>query len=99
MISRKEIEDAIVECESGAHDFETCQKLATFYEMQDHLYGHPEYAEDQIERVSYYGDTEFLKMVSGMDAEKVWAVLDELMETLKAINPRLYRAVLRRLTE
>lgn len=102
MISRKEIEDAIDECEHGDHDYATCQKLATFYEMQDHLYGQQrDYAADakEIATVGNYGDTDFLKTVEGMDAEKVWAVLDELMETLRAINPRLYRAVLRRLTE
>lgn len=35
--------------------------------------------------------------VRGMDAEKAWLVLDELMETLLAINPRLYNGVIRQL--
>ena len=42
-------------------------------------------------------DTEFLQAVKGKDPEIVWAVMDELMGTIKIINPRLYDGVLRRL--
>lgn len=47
--------------------------------------------------VGDHGDSEFLQMICGMDAERCWTVMDELMTTLHAINPRLYAGVLREL--
>ena len=43
--------------------------------------------------------SEFLHIVNGKNPGTVWPVLDELMGTLKIINPRLYAGVIRRLEE
>lgn len=98
MISRKELDNAIRECERGDADYTTCQQLATLYEIEDHLYGQQKEIKTE-DTVGDYGDSEFLSVVSGMESSNVWAVMDELMATLQAINPRLYDAVMRKLAE
>ena len=40
-----------------------------------------------------------MKAVNGKDAEKVMAVVDELLEAVKVLQPRMYDGVLRRLSE
>ena len=49
--------------------------------------------------VGEYGETDFLKTISGKSAERCWRVMDDLMSTLWAINPRLYAGVLRELNQ
>ena len=42
-------------------------------------------------------DSEFAHMVYGRKQEEVWPVMDELMETIRTIYPRLYDAVMAKL--
>lgn len=88
-----------------------CVKLAAFLTIRDCLYP-KEYddqrysfadapQETQVEKstVDYDSDKEFFAIANGMDTDKVWKVVDELMETLQVINPRLYAGVIRKLQE
>ena len=47
-----------------------------------------------MEQVEIYvetnGDSEFLKAVDGRKAERVWKLLDELVEAVKILHPRMY---------
>ena len=36
------------------------------------------------------GDSEFLKAVDGRKADKVWKLVDELVEAVKILHPRMY---------
>lgn len=47
--------------------------------------------------VGDYGDSEFLRAVAGKDPAAMWAVMDELMETLKMVNERVYNGVMRKI--
>lgn len=49
--------------------------------------------------IDQHGDSEFLRVVEGTEAEKAWETMDELMEAVKALQPRLYEATIRRFTE
>ena len=40
---------------------------------------------------------EFFQAISGRKSTEMWAVMGELMDTLQAINPRLYNSVLRKI--
>ena len=42
-------------------------------------------------------NSEFFKSISGRKSAEMWAVMGELMDTLQAINPRLYNSVLRKI--
>lgn len=47
--------------------------------------------------VGDYGESDFLHAVQGKDPAAMWAVMDELMETLKMVNPRVYDGVMRKI--
>ena len=36
------------------------------------------------------GDSEFLKAVDGRKADKIWKLIDELVEAVKILHPRMY---------
>ena len=113
MISRKDLIEAIEQCEKAPASLNSCEKLAVYYTVYDHLFGPDEdppearqnpnslQAEhEENERVTIPAPTsEFLKIVEGKDAKKVWEILDELLSTIKILNPRLYDGVIRSLEE
>ena len=52
------------------------------------------YSAPPMEQVENYiqtnGDSEFLKAVCGRKAYKVWKLVDELVEAVKILHPRMY---------
>ena len=52
------------------------------------------YSAPPAEQVEIYvetnGDSEFLKAVDGRKAERVWKLMDELVEAVKILHPRMY---------
>lgn len=110
MITEHDLKEAIAECEGQRNpNVNTCLKLAAFYTIKDKMYpAKQEEKEEVIEelpRYSYYSRSsndersEFRQAISKMDAEKFLSIMDELMTTIKAIVPRLYDGVMRKLTE
>jgi len=107
VITEQDLQAAIAECQGVRNPTSsTCIKLAAFYTIQEHLFGtHNEevirptysYAEERVETVHIDSDSEFSQRVNGMNASDVWPVIDELMQTISVINPRLYASVLRKL--
>ena len=49
------------------------------------------------ETVGSYGDSDFLQAVSDMSPARAWEVMDELMDSLKIVNERVYNSVMRKL--
>lgn len=49
--------------------------------------------------IGEHGDSEFLQFIAHRNADHVWAVLGEAMETLRATEPRFYAGILRRITQ
>ena len=47
--------------------------------------------------VTVDGNSEFFQAISGRKSAEMWAVMGELMDTLQAINPRLYNSALRKI--
>lgn len=108
MITERDLQDAIAECQGERHpNANTCIKLAAYFTIYDHLY--PKQAEqvEQVpqtvfqtvdeEEVGDYGDTDFYRAIRGRKAEEVWQVMNDLMDTIQVINPRLYDGVMRQL--
>ena len=52
------------------------------------------YSAPPMEQVETYietnGDSEFLKAVDGRKADKAWKLIDELVEAVKILHPRMY---------
>ena len=97
MLSQRELGSAIREFEDAPTSYENCAKLATFYTIFDHLYSEPETSKRVQEVVGIYGDSEFMRIIGDKDPEEVWGVMDELMDTLKIVNPRLYEGVVQKI--
>lgn len=47
--------------------------------------------------VGDYGDSDFLRAASGVDQHDAWAIMDDLMDTLHTVNPRVYEGVMRKI--
>ena len=52
------------------------------------------YSAPHMEQVEIYvetnGDSEFLKAVDGRKSERIWKLMDELVEAVKILHPRMY---------
>lgn len=111
MITEQDLREAIAECQGVRNpNASTCLKLAAYYIILDHLnepvempqYSYlPAPAPEPVETptIRYNSGSEFSDAVSGMEVSEIMPVLDELMDTLQAINPRLYNGVMRKLLD
>ncbi|MBP5728582.1 MAG: hypothetical protein J6Y48_16035 [Clostridia bacterium] len=110
MITEQDLQEAIAECQGQRNpSANTCIKLAAFYTIRRELFGEgkdaaqlpgysflpePSAADSMIRNPS---DSEFARTIDGRKQEEIWPLMDEMMETIQAIHPRLYRAVMERL--
>lgn len=104
MITKQDLEMAIAECQGKRNpDAKTCIMLAAFYTIRKEMFGEERseysYAPAPIRNtLEIDSDSEFARAVSRMDTNDVLMVMDELMDTLHILQPRLYNAVMDRLT-
>lgn len=109
MLDIGEIDRAIAELENAPNHTPTmCAKLSNLYTIRDHAQNveeTPKYnrmysqsASPKIaERTAVYGDSDFLRAASGKDAVSAWKIIDDLMDTLRVVNERVYESVLRKM--
>ena len=95
LITRSDLLDAIAKCQGQKNpNANTCIKLAAYYTILDHT---PE------EKFDYsYADeplSEFKYIISKKSSDRVMSVMDDLMEELQRVNPKLYYATMERLGE
>ena len=107
MITEKDLQQAIAECQGVRNpNSSTCAKLASYYTIMDHIKEPsgdpiPKYSYDPgpVDTIRRLGDTEFLEMIQDKRTDSVLLAMDELMDTLKIISPRLYNGMMRKLKE
>ena len=99
MITQKEIDEAINEVAEEMQNYNDCQKLATFLTLKDLLYPkYRQYIETVTETVvDFEGASEFSSVVNGKVAVDVWQVIEELMEAIKWLYPRIYNQVIEKI--
>lgn len=109
MITERDLVEAITECLGKRDpDANTCIKLAAFYTIKRELfpdadqqpergYSYSNGPEEERGTIAIDSDSEFARKIDGKRQEDVWPVLDELMEIIKGMYPRLYNAVLAKL--
>lgn len=98
MIDYSEIEKTLLEAESNYDtSFAALSKIAPLYcaMLYKQLAGKSSQAHPEPLTVS--GDSEFLTAVADKNSVEIFAVMDELMESVRAICPRLYEATMRKL--
>lgn len=105
MITKQDLEQAIAECQGQRNpNANTCLKLAAFYTIRKELFGEEKggdnrlysYAPPPEESAGRYGDSEFLEAVEGKPIEGLMLVMDELMDSMKILQPRIYYSVMRK---
>ena len=107
MLDRKEIEIEISRLEYGESSYPAYAKLANLYTIRDQMDKSEQPEDPQSASLVGYSQalepplrgSDFLDLVAGKDPALVWEVLDDLMDTLSATNPRAYRGVMRRLED
>lgn len=115
MITEQDLQAAIAECEGERRpNSNTCIKLASFYTIRDHLYPEKQTLPlENVREVAiqphtdvsysnaykYSSDSEFGRIVSKKGVENVMPIIDELMDAIAILQPRLYDGVMRKLNE
>ena len=99
MISKAEIKRAIAECQGEPNpNSTTCIKLAAYYTILNNLESpQMSFASRPIEEVRQGGDSEFFDAIRGTDIKDVLSVMDELMDGVRTMMPRLYDVTMERL--
>lgn len=110
MITKDDLQAAIAECQGRRNpDAATCIKLAAYYTIMDSMFPRaPEmmgsgsqpqysYAPAPEAAVQIESKSDFAGLINGRSQRDVWPVLDELMDTLRMLQPRLYDAVMQKL--
>ena len=112
MITETDLQEAIAECQGQRNpNASTCIKLAAFYTIRRELFGEGKEAERLSPAPAYSyamqtepeptivndSGSEFARAINGRRQEEIWPLMDEMMDTIHAIHPRLYGAVMDRL--
>lgn len=111
MITIEDLKEAIAVCQREKDpNANTCIKLAAYYTILDHL--QEEQKPESMTGYSYEGPpneaditidldsgTEFSEAIKGQDLYRVLEIMDEAMDAIKVLQPRLYAATLRKLND
>lgn len=90
MPTKDELAQAINNLEAQEPTYETCLKLVVYHQLMDRYY-------KGGFRTSYSRDSEFMDAIKNTDIDTLLATVDELMDCLALINPKLYNTVLAKL--
>ena len=98
MISNAEIRKAIAECQGDPNpNAYTCIKLAAYYTILNNNEQQFSYASKPVDVVRMNSDSEFFEAIQGVNTKEVLVVMDELMDGVRAMMPRLYDVTMERL--
>lgn len=107
MITLEDLQAAIAECQGVKHPTaKTCIELAAFLTIREHLYGAEMAGESRTEpqehrpgTVSAVTESAFSAAIDGKETASVLRVIDDLMQAVEVVCPRLYAATMRKLEE
>ena len=105
MLDRKEIDIEIARLEYGESSYPAYAKLANLYTIRDCM----DREEGKAVPIAYdgghstspdpprWGESDFLCEVKNRDPDAVWEIIDDIMDTLHTVNPRVYEGVMRKI--
>ena len=112
MITEKDLIQEIEECQMQPLTDKKVQRLADCYIILDHLFrktfedvpNNPYYLgyseKNQLENTIYItGDTDFFNAINGKDTEKVLKIIQELMDFIQTLHPRVYNQIMAKLSQ
>lgn len=107
MITERELDEAIAECLGQRKaTAKTCIQLASFLDLKERLYGgtaprRPDrkqsYAYASVDMMG--SKSEFAEAVDGLPVDQAMHIVDEMMQTVKVMQPSLYDAYIRKLRQ
>lgn len=90
MISLDEVEKTILELEGKDTSFAVCEKLSYLYIVRDHI--------KPSGRIEGTGTgSEFMRAIAKKETVDVLQVVDELLQTISIVQPKLYEATMRQI--
>ena len=115
MLDPKEIEIEIARLEYGESSYPAYAKLANLYTIKNQIEKQAEqkstnYAvssqaiaksedNNSSETIGDYGDSDFLRLIAGKPASAICVIIDELMDTLRIVNPRVYQRIITKISK
>ena len=100
MIKESELREAIAECQGERNpNANTCIKLAAYYTILNNMISEetPSYSRSEAPLQAYDSGSEFSNVIRGRDMSEVLDIMDELMDTISVLMPKLYRATISKL--
>lgn len=107
MLDAREIDIEIARLEYGESSYPAYAKLADLYTIRNQMRraegagasatSAPAPPSTPAASVPDSGDSDFLRAVAGKNLVDVLEILDDLMDTLQAANPRAYSSVMRKI--
>lgn len=101
MITEQDLTEAIAECQGVRNpNMAVCIKLAALYTIRNEMFGKPIDAplySFSAGVAPYNSKSEFWHKVQNKDLNEIMPVLDDLMDTISVLNPKLYDAVMTKL--
>lgn len=95
MIDMRVVNEGIEILEGQGFDYDMAMKLAALYQIKDHFRNYGEHTEP--ENAYPESDTAFMTAVRRKSLVEVMELMDELMNALSVVNPKLYDSVMRKL--
>ena len=96
MINLEEIEKEIQALEQQNTTYAVVERLSWLITVKNYLT-----AKNQnvlpVSTVSAKGKSELMQIIHGMPDSDAWAVMDELVEVVKIVNPKLYNSFIQKL--
>lgn len=89
MISLETIEREISELESREASYKVCERLSWLYTVRDHLL-----PKKKDELTTYLSGSEFLELASGVNYTALMQILNEHMQTMSILQPKVYASVM-----
>lgn len=96
MVDENEVNRWIARLETEESSWTNYERLAVLYAIRDQQSGSRDRAPAPVS-VETYGDSDFLRAVADVPPDKAWDIMDELMDSLKIVNERVYNSVMRKL--
>lgn len=96
MITRKDLLEAIEKCQGQKNpNANTCIKLAAYFVILDHTpEDNPNYS-----YASQPSNSEFMRIIKNKSVDDVIFAMDNMMEELQAVAPKLYYETMERLSD
>ena len=92
MITRKDLLDAIEKCQGQKNpNANTCIKLAAYYTILEHTPEDTDYS-----YANKPSNSEFINVIRSKSVDDVIFAMDEMMEELQAVAPKLYYQTMER---